>query len=261
MLLVEPGVCDPEIDGVGPEWVLHVTDTCRDPRHCELDMSRLALIHTVTSLSDTFDKLAAELIPDVDVFHIVDESLLIVTREEGSVSPTTKRRVADYVTSAEAAGADVVMVTCSSVGPGVDATQPFATVPLVRVDQAMVDRAVRHGTRIGVLATLSSTLEPTVSLVHRRAEHAGRSVEVVSRICEGAFEAVTSGDTERHDALVREGLLDLIGGVDVVILAQASMARVADQLPESERRVPVLSSPRPAMELVADLFHDASAAS
>lgn len=217
-------------------------------------MSRLALIHTVTSLTGTFDALAAELIPDVDVFHIVDESLLTLTREEGSVSAATKRRVADYVASAETAGADVVMVTCSSVGAGVDATQPFASVPLLRVDQAMVDKAVQQGTRVGVLATLSSTMEPTVALVKHRAEASGQTVDVVPKICEGAFDAVMAGDTERHDALVREGLLSMIDDVDVVILAQASMARVADQLSESERRVPVLSSPRPAMEEVAGIF-------
>lgn len=222
-------------------------------------MSRLALIHTVTSLTPTFDALAAELIPDVEVFHIVDESLLTLTREEGTVSPRTKRRVADYVASAETAGADVVMVTCSSVGPGVDATQPFATVPLLRVDEAMVDRAVETGSRVGVLATLTSTLEPTVSLVHRRAEAAGRSVEVVASVCDGAFEAVTSGDTERHDELVRAGLVELVREVDVVVLAQASMARVADQLSPEERQVPVLSSPRPAMEQVAAVIGRASA--
>lgn len=221
-------------------------------------MSRLALIHTVTSLTDTFDTLAAELIPDVEVFHIVDESLLSLTREEGRLSPQTKRRVADYVASAETAGADVVLVTCSSVGPGVDATQPFATVPLLRVDQAMVDDAVRRGKRVGVLATLASTLEPTAELVRRRAEAAGRDVEVIARVCEGAFDAVKRGDTERHDALVREGLVELMDEVDVVVLAQASMARVADQLSDGERRVPVLSSPRPAMETVAALFGRAS---
>ena len=217
-------------------------------------MSRLALIHTVTSLTGTFDALAEELIPDVDVFHIVDESLLSLTRQEGTVSPLTKRRVADYIASAEAAGADAVLVTCSSVGPGVDATQPFATVPLLRVDQAMVDDAVRRGERIGVLATLSSTLEPTVDLVHRRAEAAGRHVEVTARVCEGAFDAIRRGDTEHHDKLVRDGLVELIGDVDVVVLAQASMARIAEQLSDEERRVPVLSSPRPAMEAVAEIL-------
>jgi hypothetical protein len=32
--------------------------------------------------------------------------------------------------------------------------------------------------------------------------------------------------------------------VDVVVLAQASMARVADAIPSDEKKVPILASPR-----------------
>jgi hypothetical protein len=34
-------------------------------------------------------------------------------------------------------------------------------VPVIRVDEAMADQAVKTGPRIGVIATLSTTLEPT----------------------------------------------------------------------------------------------------
>ena len=46
----------------------------------------------------------------------------------------------------------------------------------------------------------------------------------------------------------------LMARVDVVVLAQASMARVLEGLPESERRVPVLSSPMLAMERLWSLL-------
>jgi hypothetical protein len=39
----------------------------------------------------------------------------------------------------------------------------------------------------------------------------------------------------------------------VIVLAQASMARVADTLSDEERSVPVLSSPRLGMQRVARL--------
>ena len=38
---------------------------------------------------------------------------------------------------------------------------------------------------------------------------------------------------------------------DVIILAQASMARVADTIPPEEQKVPILSSPRLAIEALA----------
>ena len=47
------------------------------------------------------------------------------------------------------------MVTCSSIGPAVEAGAKLMGVPVLRVDQPMADIAVQTGKRIGVIATLS----------------------------------------------------------------------------------------------------------
>ena len=214
-------------------------------------MTTIGFIHTVLGLPPTFASLADELVPDAEYFHIVDETLLANTRKSGSLTATTRRRVLGYVESAADAGADLVVVTCSSIGPAVDASHDFVDVPVLRIDEPMVDEAVRLGSRIGVVATLSTTLQPTAELVERRAIAVGKEVEVVARVCEGAFDALQAGDRDRHDELVRAGLQELLAGVDVVVLAQASMARVADTL--GETAVPILSSPRLGMRRVAEL--------
>ena len=213
----------------------------------------IGFVHTVLSLRETFAELADELVPGEETFHIADESLLGVTRREGSLSATTRRRVLGYVESAADAGADVVVVTCSSIGPAVDDAAHFVDVPVLRIDEAMADEAVRIGSRIGVVATLRSTLEPTAALVERRAGEAGKQVEVVSRVADGAFDALGAGDRERHDELVRAALREVSRDVDVVVLAQASMARVADTLGDDDRPVPILASPRLGMQRVAEL--------
>lgn len=205
-------------------------------------MSTIGFVHTVLSLPPTFTQLAEELVPEADVFHIADETLLSNTRREGRLTPATRRRVLGYVESAAEAGADLVVVTCSSIGPAVDASRAFLDVPVLRIDEPMADEAVRLGSRIGVVATLSTTLEPTAELVRRRAREAGKDVEVTAYLCEGAF------GSDRHDELVREGIAKAASESDVVVLAQASMARVAGDAP-----VPVLSSPRLGMQRVAEL--------
>ena len=217
-------------------------------------MSTIGFVHTVLSLPPTFTALAEELVPDAELFHIADETLLGVTRREGRLTSATQRRVLGYVESAAAAGADVVVVTCSSIGPAVEASRGFVDVPVLRIDEPMADEAVRIGGRIGVVATLSTTLDPTADLVLRRARAAGRDVEVVSQLCEGAFDALSAGDRERHDELVRDGLRRVIADTDVVVLAQASMARVVETLSDDERTVPILASPRLGMERVAELL-------
>jgi Asp/Glu/hydantoin racemase len=214
----------------------------------------IGFVHTVLGLPPVFSDLAEELVPDAEIFHIVDETLLGVTRKTGTLTPTTRRRVLGYVESAADAGADLVVVTCSSIGPAVDASHAFVDVPVLRIDEPMADEAVRLGTRIGVLATLATTLGPTAALVARRGDEAGKHVDVVARVCEGAFDALAAGDRERHDQLVRAGLRELIADVEVVVLAQASMARVVDTLPDEQRVVPILSSPRLGMQRVAALL-------
>ena len=198
----------------------------------------VAFIHTVLALPATFGALADELIAGTDVFHVVDESLLGVTRRSGVLTPVTKRRVLGHVESAAEAGADLVVVTCSSIGPAVDEGRSFVTVPTLRIDEPMADEAVRLGSRIGVLATLSTTLEPTAELVERRGRAAGKEVQVVPRLCDAAFDALSDGDRDRHDQLVRAGLRTLLDDVDVVVLAQASMARVTDGLADGPEGVP-----------------------
>jgi hypothetical protein len=116
---------------------------------------------------------------------------------------------------------------------------------------------VERGARIGVLATLWSTLRPTAVLIERTAREADRTVEVRDRLCDGAFEALREGDTARHDQLVREGLRELIGWAEVIVLAQASMARVVETLSDDERRTPILSSPRLGMERMRDILAEA----
>jgi Asp/Glu/hydantoin racemase len=115
----------------------------------------------------------------------------------------------------------------------------------------MADEAVRLGKRIGVIATLPTTMNPTVDLIQRRAMVAGRTVEVISKLCEGAFEALMSGDGAKHDEMVANALKELSEKVDVIVLAQASMARVVEGLSEAERKVPILSSPGLAIKFLA----------
>jgi Asp/Glu/hydantoin racemase len=208
----------------------------------------LALIHTVAGNIGPFKELCAEIMPDVETVNVVDESLLKNTVRLGRLTPETTRRVLAHVLTAADGGADAVLVTCSSIGPAVDLARAAASVPVIRVDEAMADQAVKSGQRIGVIATLATTLEPTAELVRARAAAAGVNVELTSHLCEGAFEALGRGETATHDEMVLAGLRELLDRVDIIVLAQASMARVADTLPPAERRVPILSSPRSGVE-------------
>jgi Asp/Glu/hydantoin racemase len=214
----------------------------------------LGLIHTSATLVPVFAPLCKEKLPGVNVFNIVDDSLVKGIIASGGLTAVIARRVAGYVESAELAGADYILVTCSSIGPAVEAAAKLCGVPVLRVDQPMADRAVQVGTRIGVIATLRTTLEPTADLIGRRAALAGKTIEVTARLVEGAFEALMRGDGPAHDARVAVALKELAQQVDVIVLAQASMARVVDALQPEDKRVPILASPGIAVDYLATVL-------
>lgn len=208
----------------------------------------LAMIHTSPTLTPVFGALAAAAMPEVAVFHMVDESLIKDTIKAGHLRGLTIRRLLGLIESAEKAGANAVMVTCSSIGPGVALAQKLFDMPVIRVDEAMAEKAVRMGKRIGVAATLRTTLEPTIALLREKATAAGREIEIVESLSHGAFDAVLAGDTRTHDRILSESLIRDMRGVDLVVLAQASMARVVKEMQPGAVEAPVLSSPELAVQ-------------
>lgn len=212
-------------------------------------INKLGLIHTSATLVPVFADLCAELLPGVATFNIADDSLIKDVITAGRLTPGVARRVASQVIAAHEAGADQILVTCSSIGAAVERAAGLVETPVLRVDQPMADQAVRQGQKIGVAATLPTTLEPTADLIARRAQQAGESIELCSQLCEGAFEALMAGDSATHDSLVAAALEKLAAENDVVVLAQASMARVVAQVSGTD--TPILSSPRLAIEFLA----------
>ena len=217
---------------------------------------KLGLIHTSATLVPVFQELTDKYLAgkDIKVFNIVDDSLIKNTIERGVLTPDTSRRAVNYVASAEEAGADFILVTCSSIGPAVETAATLVGVPVLRVDQPMADKAVQMGRKIGVVATLPTTLKPTSDLVRRRAVLAGKEIELTSRLCEGAFDALMGGDPKYHDASVASALKELSQQVDVILLAQASMARVVNQLSDEDKKVPILTSPELAVQYLAGIL-------
>jgi Asp/Glu/hydantoin racemase len=197
--------------------------------------------------------LAAEFIPDVTVVNFVDDSILPQLAERGGNVALVAPRLVQYARFAQEVGAEVILSACSSVGEVVPELQAAVRIPVVRIDEAMAEEAVRRGARIGVAATLSTTLTPTMTLLTRKAREASKDVTLSPRCIDAAYERLLAGDREGHDRLLAAALSDLAEANDLVVLAQASMARVLERLPEVQRER-FLSSPRLAMARVCTAF-------
>jgi len=211
-----------------------------------MGQKKVFIIHTSAVSMTELLRLFAELAPEVVVRNIMDDSLLPDVIENGGVTDAVMQRLATYAKMAELAGADLIFTQCSSVGEAADKAAEEVAVPLVKIDERMAEAACEIGRRIGVIATLKTTLGPTCRLVQKTAERMGKQIEIVEKLCEGAFDKLIAGDRRGHNAMVLEGIHELAEQTDVVVCAQGSMMALLDEL--GETKVPVLTSPRLGVE-------------
>ncbi len=217
---------------------------------------KVAILHTsfvFINVEPVFRTLFQELLPDVKIVDFVDSDVLAAVNRDGGITPSHIRRMCYLAQAAEQAGVDLIFSACSSLGPSMNVARQLVDVPIVRIDDAMTEAAVQKATKIGVMATVPTTLPPTADLIAEKAVIAHKQVSIQRHLCEGAFDILMSGDRARHDQMVLEGARVLAPQVDIIVLAQASMSRLAPMLAE-QTGVEVLSSPRLAVQYVSQLL-------
>ncbi|MBE0600757.1 MAG: aspartate/glutamate racemase family protein [Firmicutes bacterium] len=162
--------------------------------------------------------------PDINIFNIMDDSLLKDTLAAGHMTPVIASRLLAYAKAAEASGADGVLVTCTSVNEATAFIRPLLSIPILNIEEPVADEAVINGQKIGVLATLPTSPAAIGRTIARRAKEYGKQVEVVNRVADGAFDVLCAGNRAKHDEMVNDALYKLAKEVDVIAFAQISMS-------------------------------------
>lgn len=202
----------------------------------------LGLLHTSSANRDRFGALLKELAPPgVTWIHNVREELL---REAMDDIPEARQMAAISAALAElhANGAGQVLCTCSSIGRLAELAGARLSLPTLRVDRPMAERAVAAGRQILLVACLPSTLVPTTALLREVAAAADRPIEIETMFLPSAWRLFLAGDEAGFARAIADAILDSPLTADAVVLAQASMAPAADLL--ARLPMPVLSSPR-----------------
>lgn len=206
---------------------------------------KVALVYTSTTpeLIELVEKEVGDVLPkETEVISYQDPSILAEVRDAGYVTAPPAARLVGMYMEAVCAGADAILNLCSSVGEVADAAQDIARytgIPIVRVDEEMCREAVRQGKRIGVMATLPTTLNPTKNTILRVAREMNKHVELVDALVDGAFGL----DQDQFKALMSEYAEKIADQVDVILFAQGSMAYCEEYIHEKYGKT-VLSSPR-----------------
>jgi len=213
----------------------------------------VAIVHTSFALVEVLGKLAKEILPEVRCVNIVDDSLLFDVMRKGKVDNRVTRRMCSYFLAAEEMQAQVALNACSTVGETVDVARSLVSIPIVKIDKPMAKLAIKNGRSIGIIATVPTTIGPTSRLIERKAKEIEKEVNIKSWLCKGAFELLMAGEIEKHDNMVMQCIQEAARQMDIVVLAQATMARLVPQLDRGLREK-VLSSPRGGMEEVKNIL-------
>lgn len=218
-------------------------------------MKTVVAVYTGQGLSGPLKSVFTEILPDCRLINIIDDSLIADVVQSGSVTAAVTRRLLRYFETAEEMGADAILNTCSSVGEVVALGCRVVDIPIVRIDEPMAITAVEQYDRIGVIATLPSTLQPTSRLLKAQAARLGRSVSIVDGLADGAYDALVNGSPEQHDQRILDTAMRLKAQVDVFVLAQGSMARMEHDLADATG-LPVLSSIRLGIGALKQVLSD-----
>ncbi len=167
-------------------------------------VKKIGFVHTGVAIADMFKPMIAERLPGVATFHIVDDSLIQDLLQAEQFTPSILKRLCNQVELAEEAGAEMIMVTCSSIAPGVDVARKMVGVPVMKVDEPMAEKAVSISDNIGVMATAKTTMVPSVNLVQEKATEAEKQVTNHQTLSPEAFDCFQRGDMQIHDRIVTD---------------------------------------------------------
>lgn len=210
---------------------------------------KVVFFHTTLNTPGYMKTLFAQRYPDVELYNIVDDSILQeVTSNNCKYTPNIVRKLVQYGQCAETIGACVMMNMCTTLAPAVQCAQASMNIPFLCVDGPMLKQAVHTGKRLALIVTAATTVVPSTLAAEAMATNEAVSDVTVDTIfVNGAFHAITvEQDKQKHDYLVKSAVIQAAKNHDVVVLAQVTMAGLKEQLPDLN--VPVLISPYSGLE-------------
>jgi aspartate/glutamate racemase len=196
-----------------------------------------------------------KILPGVKIINVGNEAVqlnFMTAHHRGEVCPpqvnidATERYARDLY---ELYNVDAVLLTCSTMNRAFrqvrEAMKEF-NVPVVQIDEAMMEEAVATGGRILVVATHGPTVKSTQSLLQETADRLGKQVNFTDATVEAAFERLGEGDIAAHNEIIADAIrrVQQSEPVDMVVLAQLSMSTFIFSYPDpiAEFGVPVLNS-------------------
>lgn len=212
------------------------------------------MIHTVQSTLSIMNSICHEIIPKISLLNLLDEGIVPLIQQETSDYENSYNRLLRHIYCLEENKVNVILIVCNSLSSIVDGIKSQIHIPIVKIDEVMIFAAIKQGRKIGIFANVELSAHVLKEQMEKYASSIKADVELIVTIDPRSLIARQNGDIDEHDRLIIEKIIEMVNGVDVLVLAQASLSTALKNLNPAAFRIPVLSSPRLAVEKCKEIF-------
>ena len=205
---------------------------------------KVALIYTVTTpeLKEDMLREVKKELGNVEIMSYEIPSVFEEIKSTGYVTALPAARLIGAYMKAIEDGADAILSICSTAGDIAYSMQDAAKyigVPIIIVNEDMCREAVRKGTKIALMATFQTSIDPTRNIISRVAREMGKHVEMKDVLVEGGFGLAP----EQFRTLMAAKAKEIADWADVIVFTQGSMAYCEEYIANMYHKT-VLSNPR-----------------
>lgn len=212
---------------------------------------RVVIIHALAESVPPVRLAFQDEFPDAELINLLDEGLFIDFDQH--LTPRLRRRMSQLICYSAEHGADAIGLACSVYAPVVESARELVDVPVLSSYDAVMEEAVGHGSRIGIIASVPATLRDSEYYLRQTAEGKGISLELQLCLAEDLIPVMRMEGPTAFQRRLAEEVERLSPNVDAVLLSQFSMASALSHLKQIAR-VPVLSAPHSSARRLKELL-------
>lgn len=203
---------------------------------------KIGILYTVKPVRETLPSMIEQALGPVEFIHVLDEALLEWMKIDKKVTRRQVQRMQAHIQYFEDNKIDLIISSCSSLGDLWQQVTHQVTLPILKIDEAMMKEACKRGTHLALIGTAPTTMTPSLNHLKEVAKEMNKIIHPISILHEEAGVALFNNKHQLFLDLL-ENALKRIPNQDVIILAQASMEGASSYL-EEQLGIPVLCSPK-----------------
>ena len=188
----------------------------------------LGIIHASHITIDAMKPYIEKYLDGITIMHLCDDTIQRdnLSAKVGTIPKVNYYKFAQYAHNLEEAGVDAILLACSTFNYAAELARPMVNTPILQIDRPMMEKAVQTGSRIGLLATLPTTVPSSKRLLEIAAKEAGKEVQIEVSLQSEAFAEYSKGNIKRHNELLLKAVEELSNKVDCIVMAQLSLSLI-----------------------------------